>query len=57
MGCDIFGLRIVIINGYCRNLNVLMVMELLIKINVIVLRNVVRVERKTFGNTHVMIYI
>jgi hypothetical protein len=47
----------VIINGYCRNLNVLMVMELLIKINVIVLRNVVRVERKTFGNTHVMIYI
>jgi hypothetical protein len=34
-----------------------MVTELLIKINVIVLRNVVCVEGKMFGNTHVMIYI
>jgi len=34
MGCDIFGLRIVIINGCCWNLNVLMVMELLVKIYV-----------------------
>jgi hypothetical protein len=34
-----------------------MVMELMIKINVIVLRNVVCVERKTFENTHVMICI
>jgi hypothetical protein len=31
MGCDIFGLRIVIINGCCWNWNVLMVMELFVK--------------------------
>jgi hypothetical protein len=34
MGCDIFGLRIVMINGYCWNWNVLMVMEWLVKIYV-----------------------
>jgi hypothetical protein len=31
MGCDILGLRIVIINGCCWNWNVLMVMELFVK--------------------------
>jgi hypothetical protein len=51
---DIFWLRIVMINGFCWNWNVLMVMELLIKINVIMLRNVVCVERKMFGNTCVV---
>jgi hypothetical protein len=34
MSCDIFGLRIVIIKGFCWNWNVLMVMELLVKIYV-----------------------
>jgi len=34
MGCDIFGLRIVIINGCYWNWNVLMVIEFLVKIYV-----------------------
>jgi hypothetical protein len=31
MGCDIFGLRIVIINECCWNWNVFIVMEVLVK--------------------------